>query len=99
MTPEASEEPRTLLHCRPLRHADYVVDVWIAGDNSRRVGKHEHVDFRIGHARRRLRINGVVNSRSPKRRREITRIRDGRAAMMIFRRTGVNGPSRPVGTV
>src|SRR5262245_21684855 len=37
-----------------------------------------------GHARRRLRINGVVSSRSPNRRSEITRIRDGVSVIVNF---------------
>src|SRR5262245_46012218 len=37
-----------------------------------------------GHARRRLRINGVVSSRSPNRRRDITRIRDGFSVIVDF---------------
>ena len=40
-----------------------------------------------GHAWRRLRINGVVSNRSPKRRSEITSIRDGTAGM--FSQTSV----------
>ena len=37
----------------------------------------------LGHARPRLRISGVVKSRSPMRRREMTRMRDGSPAMIV----------------
>jgi hypothetical protein len=46
--PEASQEPRARRCCWPLRHGDNAIDVRITRDNSRRIGKRQHVDCRTG---------------------------------------------------
>ena len=46
-TPESHEEACAFRCRRPLRHADDAIDVRIAGEDPRGVGKHEHVDVGI----------------------------------------------------
>ena len=84
LPPEPREEPGALRECRSRRHGDDAIDVRVAVTIPAVLVKTSASISALGHARRRLRINGVVRSRSPMRRSEMTRTRDGSAAMISF---------------
>ena len=62
-----------------------MVDIGIALENARRSTKTNASIVASGHARRRLRISGVVSSTSPSRRNVITRmLGDGGRSMRVI---------------